>query len=312
MNIAYSCNDYYIPQTGISMISLFENNRDEKEINVYFISKEVSAENIELLRSIADKYERKLIVVSFESIAYDLKLSAIGRHIETIYSKVFFSRIKDINKIIYFDSDTIICDKLNDMWETDLTNCYMGVVETFPTKYYKELNLPKGEKFFNDGMAIVNVSYCRENHLIERVLEVVSEFEGAPPTLSEGALNKVCYGHVKYVSPKYNLLAGILYNYKLDPSFISDILHYSKDEIQDSCENPVVIHFLTDFYNRPWNIGCKHPYKELFYKYKKISPWSDAPLINNPLPWRLRIIDMGNRIVGPKKMYAIRKVFRRL
>lgn len=29
MNIAYSCDNAYIEQTGISLISVFENNKDE-------------------------------------------------------------------------------------------------------------------------------------------------------------------------------------------------------------------------------------------------------------------------------------------
>ena len=47
MNIAYSCNDYYVPQTGISMISLFENNKEVDDICVYLISKDISKENVE-------------------------------------------------------------------------------------------------------------------------------------------------------------------------------------------------------------------------------------------------------------------------
>ena len=66
MNIAYSCNDYYIPQTGISMISLFENNIDIDEICVYFISKDVSEDNIKILKSIASQYGRSFVVVQFE------------------------------------------------------------------------------------------------------------------------------------------------------------------------------------------------------------------------------------------------------
>ena len=157
MNIAYSCNDYYVPQTGISMISLFESNRDADELCVYFIAKDVSAGNIKMLQAIADKYHRGFIVVPFEQIAYDLLLSSTGRHIETIYSKIFFSRIEGLDKVIYLDSDTVVVGSLADLWEDNLDGCYLGVVETLATKYHKELALPKGDRFFNDGMAVVNV-----------------------------------------------------------------------------------------------------------------------------------------------------------
>lgn len=307
MNIAYSCNDNYIPQTGISMISLFENNKDVQEIIVYLISKDVSEENIKKLQQISDSYNRKFVEVKFDDIAYDLNISNIGRHIVTIYSKIFFSRIEGVDKMIYFDSDTVIVGSLKDLWDENLEGCYMGVVGTNPTKFYKELGLPKGDRFFNDGMAICNVAYCRENDLIGKVLKVVEEFDGNPPTLSEGALNKVCYGKVKYLSLCYNLMAGLLYLCNLDSSYMAAKLQYSPKDIIDSCAHPVVIHYLTAFYNRPWFKDCSHPYKNEFYKYKAMSPWKDEALKDSKLPAKLRWIDVCFRIIGVKNSDRLRK-----
>ena len=300
MNIAYSCNDSYIPQTGISMISLFENNRDVDNICVYLISKDVSRVNIEKLKNIANSYCREFIEIPFEEIAYDLKLSNTGRHIETIYSKVFFPRINNLDKIIYLDSDTIIVGSLKELWAENLEGFYMGAVETNPTLFYKELDLPKGDCFFNDGMAICNVAYCREHNMISDVLKVIDDFKGIPPTLSEGALNKVCYGKVKYISLRYNLMAGLLYLCNLDIKYMSKQLHYSEEELKESCENPIIIHYLSAFYNRPWNVGCSHPYRDKYEKYKSMSPWADMELLNNRLPIKIRMIDKCYKLLGVK------------
>lgn len=308
MNVAYSCNDYYIPQTGISMISLFENNKDVENICVYLISKDVSEINVSLLKSIAEQYHRDFKEVKFDDIAYDLKLSNTGRHIATIYTKVFFPRIEGVDKMIYLDSDTVVVDSLKDLWEGDLDEVYMGVVETLPTKFYKELALPKGGRFFNDGMAICNVAYCREHNLIEKVLKVVEDYNGNPPTLSEGALNKVCYGRVKYISLKYNLMAGILYMCNIDSSYMSHLLHYREDELRESCDHPVVIHYLTAFYNRPWFKNCSHPYKDEYLKYKALSHWKDEPLRDNKLPLKIRLIDFCFRTFGVRNTERIRKI----
>lgn len=309
MNIAYSCNDHYIPQTGISMISLFENNKEVVDICVYLVSKDISIKNVEILRSICDKYQRELIVVNFDNIAYDLKLSSTGRHIATIYTKVFFSRIHGLDKIIYFDSDTVIIGSLQELWDMPLDNCYMGVVETFPSKFTSELGIPADAPFFNDGMAICNVGYCRKNDLIGQVLKVVEEFDGNPPTLSEGALNKVCFGKVKYISPKYNLMAGLQHLCSLDSKHVSHILHsYTKEELEDACAHPVMIHYLTAFYNRPWFTPCTHPYKNEYFKYKAMSPWSDLQPEYKPLPTRIRSIRWCYQHLGVKITEAIRKI----
>ena len=310
MNIAYSCNDSYIPQTGISMISLFENNKDEDEICIYLISKDVSRDNILKLNNIAESYHRKFIEIRFEDIAYDLKLTNIGRHIETIYSKVFFSRIKDLDKIIYLDSDTVVVDSLKDLWDTPLNDCYMGVVQSLSTEFMPALGMSPGVPFFNDGMAIVNVDYCRANDLIGKTLKVVDDYNGNPPVLSEGALNKVCQGKVKYISPRYNLMAGLMYLCDLDIDYISKKMLYTKEELMSSLEKPAVIHYLSAFYNRPWFKRCSNPYKNVFYKYKSVSPWSDIPLQEGKLPIKLRIIDMLYRTFGLTKIEFIRKIIK--
>lgn len=308
MNVAYSCNDYYIPQTGISMISLFENNKDVDEICVFLISKNVSEDNVNKLRIIAESYQREFKEVRFDDIAYDLKLSNTGRHIATIYTKVFFPRIKGIDKMIYLDSDTVVVGSLKGLWEDELDGVYMGVVETLPTKFYKELGLPKGDRFFNDGMAICNVAYCREHNLIRKILKLVEDYNGNPPTLSEGALNKVCYGKVKYISLKYNLMAGLLYMCNLDASYMSHLLHYSEEELRQSCEYPIVIHYLTAFYSRPWYKNCSHPYKDKYLEYKALSPWKDDPLLENRLPMKIRMIDLCYRTIGLRNTERIRKI----
>lgn len=308
MNVAYSCNDYYIPQTGISMISLFENNRDEEDICVYLISKDVSKNNVDTLKQIADSYGRQFKEVLLDDIAFDLNLTNTGRHIETIYAKVFFSRIEGVDKMIYLDSDTVVVRSLQQLWNESLDGYYMGVVETNPTKFYKELGLPRGERFFNDGMAIVNVDFCRKNDLIGQVLQIVEEFHGNPPTLSEGALNKVCFNKVKYISLCYNLMAGLLFMGRLDAKYLSSVLHYSKEEIEYSCNNPVVIHYLSAFYNRPWLSPCTHPYKDEYFKYQALSPWKDIEPKFQPLPRRIIMIKKCYELLGPRITNLARKV----
>lgn len=311
MNIAYSCNDYYIPQTGISIISLCENNKAVDDIVIYFIGKDVSNENIQILKDLTEKYNRKFVYVDFDSIAYDLKISAIGRHIETIYTKVFFTRIEGVDKMIYLDSDIVVNGSLQPLWDDDLSDVYMGAVQTF-SKVRNQLGIPESEPFFNDGMAIVNVDYCRKNNLTEKVLKVVEEYDGNPPTLSEGALNKVCLGQVKYISLRWNCMAGLLYFGRLNLRFLASQLNqYSINDLKESVENPVCIHYLTAFYNRPWFYPCSHPYKDVYFKYQSLSPWKNDKPQYKPLPIRLRLIDLCYKFLGCKITEFLRTILKK-
>lgn len=307
INIAYSCDDHYIEQTGISIMSLLENNQEVESICIYLISKNISESNIQIFSDLIHRYNRTFVVLNFDDICYDLKISAIGRHIETIYSKVFFSRIKGLDKILYIDSDTVVVRNIESLWNIDLDELYMGVVETTSIQFKKKLGIPDKMPLFNDGMALINVDYCRRNNLIDKVKQVIAEFDGNPPLLSEGTLNKVCVGKVKYVSLRYNLMSGILFGCLRDLNYLSDSLHYTQEDLADSCKNPVIIHYLSAFYNRPWCQGCTHPYKDYYTKYKQQSPWKDTPLVYKPLPLKIRLLKRSINILGYALFHKLRK-----
>ncbi len=311
MKVSYSCNDGYISQMGISLISLFENNKDIDEIIIYFISMGVSDNNKKTLQEICDKYKRKLEIFEFDDIAYDLKLTSTGRHIETVYTKIFFSRIPNLNKIVYIDSDTIVNGSLKNLWGMDLTDKYMGMVETYTgDEAKKALAMPKGTPFYNDGVAIVNVDYCREHNLIGKCLKVIDDFNGNPPVLSEGVLNKVCMGHILSVSPRYNMMAGMYHLIRLNPNYVAEKLNYSSEDIIESYKNPIIIHYLSAFYDRPWNKGCTHPLKNLYEKYKSLSPWQSMKQSKGSLPLRLRALGILLNLVGPYNFDKIRKLIK--
>ena len=310
LKVAYACNDGYVMQTGISLISLFENNRHFGQITLYLISCGISQQNQDVIKMICEKYGREMIVVNFKDIAYDLNISATGRHIETIYAKIFFERIQGVSKMLYIDSDTIVAGRLDGIWNVGLADCYMGMVQTPTGDEAKPLlGIPERAPFFNDGMALVNVDYCREHHLIEKCSKVIADFNGNPPVLSEGCLNKVCQGHIYRLSPRYNMMAGLYQMMKLDMGYVQEILGYEMDDLRESFEHPVIIHFLSGFYNRPWTKRCTHPLRGEFLKYKALSPWKEEPLANGTkLPIRLQLINILMNVLGPRNIDRIKKM----
>lgn len=45
MTVVYTCDDNFVWIMGISMISLFENNKDMKDLDVYLLGDHVSEDN---------------------------------------------------------------------------------------------------------------------------------------------------------------------------------------------------------------------------------------------------------------------------
>lgn len=58
MTVVYTCDDNFVWIMGISMISLFENNKEMKDLDVYLLGDYVSEDNKNVLFGIAKGYGR--------------------------------------------------------------------------------------------------------------------------------------------------------------------------------------------------------------------------------------------------------------
>jgi lipopolysaccharide biosynthesis glycosyltransferase len=298
MNIAYACDDNYIAHTGISILSLLENNTDIELVNIYLISVNISENNINKIKDLVDKFGRNLIVINFNDLCPDLKLSNVGRHIETVYAKLFFGRISNVDKMIYLDSDIIINGSLSEMWNIDITTKYFGLVKTVTKDYCVQLGLPVFEPFYNDGVAVVNCKLLREDHMDIKFLEFINLYNGNPPVLSEGTINVVCKNHIETIHPKFNFGSSLLMFNNKDLSIISNELEFYPDKLLNEAKNsPIVIHYLTGWYLRPWEQGCTHPLKEYYERFKMKSVWKSEPLQYKVLPKKLKFLKQLSKFV---------------
>lgn len=292
INIAFSCNDSYISHTGISMISLFENNKNIDSITIFFIEKDVSITNLDILKNICNKYNRILKILSFDKLCEGLVTSDTGRHIETVYAKLFLSRIIDIDKIFYIDSDTIINNSLKDLWSIDISKHCLAGVETYTVNSKEKLGLKPDDVFINDGVTLLNLEKLRVDNYDKKFIDYINIKNGNPILLSEGTINVVCNKLILTLHPKYNLMSGLVFfksnkyfkHYKYLGSY------YSNQIIKEAIEKPVVVHYLSGFYNRPWDINCTHPMKDLYIYYKSISPWKEVALTDGKISLYLRLI----------------------
>lgn len=291
MRVAYACDDNYIVHTGISLLSLLDHNKEVEDLKIYLISVNISKENINKIQTIVDEFVRELIVIPFKELSPNLKLSNLGRHIETVYAKLFFGNIIGEDKIIYLDSDIIINDSLQEMWSLDLGNNYFGLVKTITKDYCVALGLSREQPFYNDGVAIVNAKLLREDNMANVFIDFINSYNGNPPVLSEGTINVVCKERIETIHPKFNFgSAFLMFNNKELSLFADENEYYPANIINEARENPVVIHYLSGWFKRPWENGCSHPLRDKYNYYKGRSIWKDYPLTNKELPRNVKLL----------------------
>lgn len=268
MNIMYSCNNDYVMQTIVSMVSLFENNQNTS-IVIYLIEDQIDYKNIQFITKTVEQYGNKIVVLPIEKLIPKNLIGTNHRHPHTIYAKLFLQNIEGVSRLLYLDSDTIIYSSLKELYNIELEEEEIVAGVSMPYSFHlKEKIGIKEYPYICDGIVMIDVEKWKKNRYQEKCIEYIKQHEGSPPMLSEGTLNYVCQGHVKIVAPKFNLMPHMLFfkAHEIEKVFSTDN-YYTTEEIEYAKKNPVIIHFLKELYERPWNKGCGHPKKSEFKKY---------------------------------------------
>lgn len=298
--VVYSSDDNYAQHTGVSIISLLDNNKHFDDIQIYIIDNEISKTNKDKLIDIINKYERKIYFVDFNEYKNRLKLNMQWNISISSYARLFVSSMlpHNLDKVLYFDCDTVIVNRLDELWNTNMNKYYVaGVADTVSNSTKSAVGIVSDGKYINAGMLLINLKRWREDNIEDKFIEFININNGRVTHHDQGVINGVLHNKLKIIPPKFNLMTvyytmkreDIISYYKIDSEF------YSEDIIQESLKNPVYIHFTPGFTTRPWIKGCKHPKKQIYLDYLEKTPWKNAKLEKDKSKFRVKVINLMYR-----------------
>ena len=138
---------------------------------------------------------------------------AFGGYINHL--KVLYPSILPVNKVIHLDIDTIICGSLKRLWETDVADKWFAAVPECQTWYR-----PFGDKYYNMGVALINLRQMREDHAEEMMKEFLLTTD--QPFADQNAWNK--------------------YGSEMNKANTLDV-RFNESKVTGKTSNPAVIHY---------------------------------------------------------------------
>lgn len=288
MNCAFSCDDMYIKQAGVCTYSIFDNNRDVEEIYIYFIDNHISENYKKQVHGIAEEFlddgVRKIVFVDLYEISKDLEVYTDFNR--STYGKLFMGSIKEVDRMLCFDCDTVCTGSLKSLLTMDLKEATVwGVQDTVNPYFVKAIGRKSDYRYINcGGVIVINLKKWREIGIEKQFIDYITEWGGNPPFVDQGTINKLCKTDV--LPPGYNVINPMfMYPVKQIKKLFKIKTYYTQDEIDKAKKEPVVIHYTGELYNRPWFNGCTHPLKQYYLDYLAKTPWagniSDKPLSKN-------------------------------
>ncbi len=176
----------------------------------------------------------------------DLPLSAY-------YRLLLPELLKDCDKCIYIDGDTVAQDSLFNLYSIDLGDNYIGAVEAigyYEDKEYhtKRLNIdPKDDfRYYNAGVLLMNLKQLRQDNVMDRFMSLIgNKFESQ----DQDIINVVCAGRILSISAAYNVMTK--YNEWDDKRYLSVISELDYNGYKKQINKPVIIHYADIV--KPWN-----------------------------------------------------------
>lgn len=282
ITVVYACDDVYIRQTIISMVSVIKHNPNAK---LYLVSAGLSRANQNLMTSTLERYGSSIHLIDIEEVLPEIKLDESDRHPKTVYAKLFFENKIAENRVLYLDSDVVVEGSLEPLFRRDMQQeVVAGVLMPYSKKVKERTNAAAGQPYICDGVVLFNLELWRSTGKSAACFRYIEQYHGKPPMLSEGTLNHVCQRMIGILEPTYNLMPSMLM-YRLNEMrqlFKADYYYQDEAMMEEARKKPVMIHFMNELYNRPWFEPCNHPFRDC-YRKKEQQIFGKNEIIQKPL-----------------------------
>lgn len=279
INVLYLTDNNYATFAGVSILSLFENNKDFAEINVYIIDDAISNENKNKMQLVAKQYGRNMFFLDMCSgINTLMKMGAPKyRNSYTTYLKLFTFALlpESVHKIFFIDSDSIVLSSLAGLLGYDMQgNPIAAVKDILSRDYMVSLGYDKDDSWYNMGIMLVDVDMWKSMQCEQMLIEQMRK-RSAYVAVDQDLLNICLHGRISMLPPIYNATPHhYLFAHKDVMRCFPQSSFYSEIEMEQSRLHPVIHHFERFVGDSPWHRNSLHPYVEEFDHYLDISPWA--------------------------------------
>nr|WP_320057191.1 glycosyltransferase family 8 protein [uncultured Bacteroides sp.] len=273
MDIACNIDNCYVKYCIVMLVSLFENNERE-EFNVYVVSDNLSEENKLLMTDSLERYKNNLCFCNVgNDILRDCPINPDSYISISTYYRLFLPLILpvEVSKVLYLDCDLVVMSSIKALWDIDLTNNALGVVEdmwSFPLDYpyeaHERLGYAHEYSYFNAGVMLINLDYWRAHNILGKCVEYIKKYPERLVLNDQDVLNAVLYDQKLFISFIWNMQEGF-YRRKRKVRWETWV------ELDSLLATPSILHYNGEI--KPWHKDSFHPLTKEWFVYLDKTKW---------------------------------------
>ena len=263
------------------------------------VAEGVSEREQGMLRQMVDELGGTLSIyrVPRSELGELLEIGAAGMWYRTYLPEL----IQDLDRVLYLDSDTIVVDSIEPLWQTDLGPHLLGAVTTvFPSPEWGSAHcaafgVPAPELYFNSGVMLLDLAALRAGSWMERVREFalargdrerlwessghedsdqfrayVREHPERMVFVDQDAFNGVLAERRLPLAPRWNCMQQVHVRALSEPIF-------GTEAVDEAIRSPAILHLAGPADTKPWSPHADPAMRELYWGHRNRTPWPAEP-----------------------------------
>lgn len=267
-------NDGYILPAATAIASVLKNSdeTDNFHFHIIFAEGRLSPENQEKLRQLESikPFKIEFCPINFENFKDVYIREGSYFSLETYFRYMIPDIVKDYDKCIYLDSDTIVLRSLDELFNINVSEYYVaGSLDYSVTpQHLQKFGLEVSDGYINAGILVINLKKWREDNVVEELFNNTKKFGSLIEWADQDVINPTFKGKIKFLEAKYNFPV-YLYSFKEDVNS-----YYEPEKFDSSLANIVVAHYLTG--HKPWNqFDESFRLYDEWFKYAEMTPFKE-------------------------------------
>ena len=265
--VVFAFDNNLVMPACVCITSLLLNSKQDTFYDIFILHSEREELDKSNLDRLARLYDNCRIQYRTVDGIFDDAFEIRGITTPAYYRLLIPELIPEYEKVVYSDVDVIFREDLQEVYDTDLGDNYLGAVDVGIAfrpairKYVQDiLKLNPSKGYFYSGNLIFNSALIRKEGLVRRFKDLAKK---SYTYQDMDVLNIACNGRIKTLTPAFclsNYLLECIYNRN------EEILkYYTPESIQNAIDNGII------HYNgaKPWNDWCYN--QDIWWAYYRRS-----------------------------------------
>ncbi len=286
--IVMAMDENYVPIASACIQSVMEHAADSNIYDILIIQRnisKISRERVEeQIKKRGNFSVRFIDAAVYEKFYTDIKLTA-HYTIETFFRLLIPEILKNYDKVIYLDGDTIVNCDIAGLYQTELDDCILGacrdidyiahynIDESYLDNARDVLKLKNVYNYFQAGVLLISIPGFRKEfktkELFDKAGERVWRF------VDQDMLNSLCQGKVKFIHSKWNYLVDYCKPESRKFSIMRKAPKELYEEYLEAEQEKCIMHFCSPV--RPW-YDTDETLAEHFWEYARRCPFYETLL----------------------------------